>query len=193
MDAIRTARRQVTIPVSVAGRPPCRFARSSSGAGWPSRRYLVGWKRDGHRVRALGVDLGAKRIGLAISDPTGTLARPLATLAIGQADAVEQVTREVVRLAAEDDGLSVIVVGVPTTLQGEPSEGTARASRFMEALRLRTAIPVVGEDERLSSREAEQRLAIRERDWRKRKQKLDAAAAAVFLQDFLDRGQTDSR
>jgi putative Holliday junction resolvase len=144
-------------------------------------------------VRALGVDLGTRRIGLAISHPTGTLARPLTTLAIGQADAVEQVTREVARLAAEEDGLSVIVVGVPTTLQGEPSKGTVRASRFMEALRLRTAIPVVGEDERLSSHEAEQRLAVRERDWRKRKQKLDAAAAAVFLQDFLDRGQTESR
>jgi RNase H-fold protein (predicted Holliday junction resolvase) len=48
-------------------------------------------------------------------------------------------------------------------------------------------IPIVGEDERLTSHEAEARLAIRERDWRKRKLKLDAAAAAVFLQDFLDR------
>ncbi len=144
-------------------------------------------------MRALGVDLGARRIGLAISDATGTLARPLSTLTVGPADAVEQVTREVSRLAAEEDGLAVIVVGMPKTLQGEPSEGTARASRFMEALRRRTAIPVVGEDERLSSHEADQRLAVGERDWRKRKQKLDAAAAAVFLQDFLDRGPTDSR
>ena len=50
-----------------------------------------------------------------------------------------------------------------------------------------TAIPIVSEDERLTSHEAEARLATRERDWRKRKLKLDAAAAAVFLQDFLDR------
>jgi putative Holliday junction resolvase len=137
--------------------------------------------------RALGVDLGQRRIGLAITDPSGTLARPLAVLAVGPAGALEQVSREVDRLAAEDDGLAVIVVGVPSSLDGSPSEATARATRFMDALRLRTAIPVVGEDERLSSREAEQRLAIREKDWRKRKQRLDAAAAAVFLQDYLDR------
>lgn len=138
-------------------------------------------------MRALGVDLGERRIGLAISDGTGTLARPLSTLTVRSADAVEQVAREVVRLAAEEDGLAVIVVGVPTTLHGEASDGTARAARFMAALRARTTILVVGEDERLSSLEAEQRLSIGERDWRNRKRKLDAAAAAVFLQDFLDR------
>ena len=48
-------------------------------------------------------------------------------------------------------------------------------------------MPIVGEDERLTSREAEERLALRERDWRKRKLRLDAAAAAIMLQDFLDR------
>lgn len=138
-------------------------------------------------MRALGIDLGQRRIGLAISDATGTLARPLATLTVGPADAVVQVSREISRLAAEEEGLTVIVVGVPLTLEGTASEGSARASRFMAALRTLTPIPVVGEDERLSSREAEQRLSIREHDWRKRKRTLDAAAAAVFLQDFLDR------
>jgi RNase H-fold protein (predicted Holliday junction resolvase) len=57
----------------------------------------------------------------------------------------------------------------------------------VEALRLKTTLPVFCEDERLTSREAESRLAERERDWRKRKAKLDAAAAAVTLQDYLDR------
>ncbi|MGE3178202.1 MAG: Holliday junction resolvase RuvX [Vicinamibacterales bacterium] len=137
--------------------------------------------------RALGIDLGQRRIGLAISDATGTLARPLTVLAVGPAGAVAQVSREVDRLAAEEDGLAVVVVGVPTSLDGTSSEATHRAIRFMDELRLRTPIPVVGEDERLTSREAEQRLAVREKDWRKRKQRLDAAAAAVFLQDYLDR------
>ena len=54
-------------------------------------------------------------------------------------------------------------------------------------MKTRTAIPIVGEDERLTSREAESRLAVRERDWRKRKKRLDAAAAAIILQDYLDR------
>jgi putative holliday junction resolvase len=138
-------------------------------------------------VRALGIDLGARRIGLAISDVTGTLARPLTTLTVDGGDSIDIVAREIARLAGEDDGLSVIVVGMPARLDGTTSEAGARASAFIEALRRRTAIPIVSEDERLTSHEAQARLATRERDWRKRKLKLDAAAAAVFLQDFLDR------
>jgi putative Holliday junction resolvase len=138
-------------------------------------------------MRALGVDVGLKRVGLAISDPSGMLARPLATLRVDGGGAVEQVAREVDRLAAEDDGLAVIVVGWPTRLDGSPTESTARVASFVEGLARRTTVPVVTEGERLSSREAESRLALRERDWRKRKQQLDAAAAAVILQDYLDR------
>jgi RNase H-fold protein (predicted Holliday junction resolvase) len=58
---------------------------------------------------------------------------------------------------------------------------------FIALLKSRTALPIATEDERLTSREAESRLARREKDWRKRKAQLDAAAAAVFLQDYLDR------
>ena len=57
----------------------------------------------------------------------------------------------------------------------------------MISLACRTTVAIVTEDERLSSREAESRLAIGERDWRRRKARLDAAAAAVVLQDYLDR------
>lgn len=135
------------------------------------------------------MDLGARRIGLAISDPTGLLARPLKTLSVTARDAMDQLIREVETLSVE--GLDLIVVGVPRRLDGTPSDGTARALAFIEALRARTAVAVVGEDERLTSREAEQRLALRQRDWRKRKAQLDAAAAAVFLQDYLDRPQPD--
>lgn len=140
--------------------------------------------------RAVGIDVGQRRIGIAVSDATGTLARPLTTLRLegrSLADAVERVAHEVARLAAEDDGLAVIVVGVPSALNGTATGATAHVTGFMRALGRRTAIPIVGEDERLSSREAEQRLALRERDWRKRKAQLDAAAAAIFLQDYLDR------
>ena len=58
---------------------------------------------------------------------------------------------------------------------------------FVEALRQRTDISIALQDERLTSREAESRLAQREKDWRKRKTRLDAASAAVILQDYLDR------
>ena len=68
---------------------------------------------------------------------------------------------------------------------------TPRVEAFADALRARTGHPVVLQDERLTSVEAESRLALRERNWRKRKDKLDAAAAAVILQDYLDARPTD--
>jgi putative Holliday junction resolvase len=141
-------------------------------------------------MRVLGVDVGARRIGLAISDATRTLARPLTTIVVtGERDAIDRVAETVTRLSAEEDGLSAIVVGLPARLDGTPTTATAQVRTFIAALAARTALPIATEDERLSSREAESRLAIRERDWQKRKAKLDAAAAAVILQDFLDRSR----
>jgi putative holliday junction resolvase len=67
-----------------------------------------------------------------------------------------------------------------------PSPQPADVDAFVSRLRARTGLPVFVQDERLSSVEAESRLAVREGDWRRRKAKLDAAAAAVILQDFLD-------
>jgi len=139
-------------------------------------------------MRILGVDVGARRVGLAISDASCTLARPLTTLSVRDAaDAVERVAGAIAELAAEEDGVSAVVVGLPLRLDGSPTHATPRVSAFVGALQGRTSVPIVTEDERLSSIEAESRLAVRERDWRKRKQKLDAAAAAVILQDYLDR------
>jgi len=138
----------------------------------------------------VAVDVGTRRVGLAISDATATLARPLETIAVrSETDAIERVMRRVTDLAAEDDGVSTIVVGLPVRLDGMPSEQSARVRTFIDALRQQTAIPIIVADERLTSREAESRLAVRERDWRKRKQKLDAAAAAIILQDYLDRAR----
>ena len=136
----------------------------------------------------LGVDFGQRRIGLAISDPTRTLARPLTTLTVGRGTAVAVVVGELERLSSEEDGIESIVVGLPTALDGTPTDQTARVIAFIEALAARTSLPIARGDDRLTSREAESRLALRERDWKRRKQRLDAAAAAVMLQDFLDRG-----
>lgn len=139
-------------------------------------------------MRVLGVDVGARRIGLAISDRSRTLARPLTTLTIANTgDAVDRVAETIRRLREEDDGLDMVVVGLPVKLDGTASVETARAVEFIERLRSRVPVVILTEDERLTSREAESRLAARERDWRKRKEKLDAAAAAIILQDYLDR------
>jgi len=90
------------------------------------------------------------------------------------------------RLAEEEDGVSSIVVGLPRHLDGSPSPMTARVTAFAEALGRLTRLPVTLQDERLTSREAESRLAVTEKDWRVRKERLDAAAAAIILQDHLD-------
>jgi putative Holliday junction resolvase len=139
-------------------------------------------------VRVLGIDVGARRIGLAISDPSRTLARPLTTLAVANpSDAIDRVADLVGRLRAEDDGLDTIVVGLPSRLDGTPTDATPAVVAFIDALKTRTMMPVETEGERLTSHEADQRLAATERDWRKRKRALDAAAAAIILQDYLDR------
>ena len=110
-----------------------------------------------HLVRFLGIDYGRRRIGLALSDPSGLLSRPWKTLAShGNRHAVaKMIGAEITQLLAE-------------------------------ALRLSVSIPIVLQDERLSSREAESLLARRIKNWRDRKPLLDAASAAVILQDYLD-------
>ena len=141
-------------------------------------------------MRVLGVDVGARRVGLAISDSSRTLARPLATLRVaGDRDAVDRVAAAIAELAGEDDGLEAVVVGLPASLDGRANDATARVTAFIDELRRKTPLPIATEDERLSSREAESRLAVRERNWRRRKKQLDAAAAAVILQDYLDRSR----
>lgn len=135
----------------------------------------------------MAIDVGTRRIGLAISDRTRTLARPLVTIEItGADDGVRRVAAEIAKLASEEDGLSTIVVGLPVRLDGSPNDQTARVKAFIAALTAQTSIAVVTADERLTSVEAESRMATRVKDWRERKKTLDAAAAAVILQDYLD-------
>jgi putative Holliday junction resolvase len=138
--------------------------------------------------RIVGLDVGERRIGIAVSDPTRTLARPLGVVATSglDGDAVERAATELARLGSEEDGLASIVVGLPRRLDGTPNQMTPRIEAFAAQLRRRTDLPVALQDERLTSREAESRLATRERDWRVRKRRLDAAAAAIILQDYLD-------
>jgi putative Holliday junction resolvase len=138
--------------------------------------------------RILAVDVGARRVGLAISDASRTLARPLETIAVSsEADAVERVARRIADLHQEDEGIATVVVGLPSSLDGTPTPQTASVQAFIARLKTRTDVPIATEDERLTSREAESRLAAREKDWRKRKNQIDAVAASVFLQDYLDR------
>jgi putative Holliday junction resolvase len=138
--------------------------------------------------RIVGLDVGERRIGVAISDASCTLARPVGTVHVAglNATAVAAVAQDIDRLEAEDEPVIAVVVGLPRRLDGTRHAATTRVEAFAADLHTRTGRAVLLQDERLSSREAESRLALREKDWRVRKRRLDAAAAAVILQDYLD-------
>lgn len=139
-------------------------------------------------MRVLGIDYGARRIGLALSDATATLASPWRMLQRppSEAETLRMLIHEITTLQKDDDGLAAVVVGWPRRLDGSATDQTPIVDTFARSLKAQIDVPVVLQDERLSSTEAESRLARREKDWRKRKQLLDAAAAAVILQDYLD-------
>lgn len=138
-------------------------------------------------MRALGVDYGERRIGLALSDATGLLASPWKTIAndANVAHAAARLADEI-RALQTDEELAAIVLGLPRRLSGEPNEQTARVRKLAELLGAMIVIPITFQDERLTSHEADAQLATRERDWRRRKAQVDALAAAIILQDYLD-------
>jgi putative holliday junction resolvase len=139
-------------------------------------------------MRALGIDYGERRIGLALSDATGVLASPWKRLAndANVGTAARRLADEVRALQADATGLDAVVIGLPRRLSGEPNDQTARVEKLAQLLAVEVTVPIALQDERLTSHEADELLARRERDWRRRKDQLDAMAAALILQDFLD-------
>ena len=140
-------------------------------------------------VRALGIDYGTRRIGLALSDATGMLARPWKTIAVERrpgASGCRARGRSHGARPRNRTGSSAIALGYPRRLNGSPTDQTAAVEAVAAALRSldrRSGRPSGRAAEQPRSRE---RLARRHKDWRKRKQLLDAASAAVILQDYLD-------
>lgn len=149
-------------------------------------------------VRILGVDVGRRRIGLAVSDASAVVARPWRMLPAGEsprasADRVVAVLAELDDPLEDRSSVGAIVVGLPRRLDGTDTDMTGPAREIASALHALTGVEVHLQDERLTSREAESRLAEREPDWRRRKRVLDAAAAAIILQDYLDEGHAGGR
>jgi putative Holliday junction resolvase len=129
--------------------------------------------------RTLCLDVGERRIGVALSDPEGRLASPLGVIVRrGAARDFEQVAQLV-----RQHGVERVVVGLPRTLAGELGPQARRVQRWAERLRAHLPVPLVYWDERYSTVEATRRLAA---SGSRRRTALDAAAAAVILQDYLD-------
>ena len=127
-------------------------------------------------MRVLALDYGAARTGVAVSDPTGTLARPVCV--VERAGTVAGLDR-VASLVAEHDA-ELVVVGMPLTLRGERGEQARETEEFVEVLRTRLEVPVETEDERFTTTLAQQSRG---------RAPEDALAAAHLLQGWLERSR----
>jgi len=135
------------------------------------------------RERILAVDLGRARIGLALSDPLGLTAQPLPTLAAGGARAN---LRAVAEQVARHDARTV-VIGLPLLLSGEEGAAARAAREFAERLQRRLpGIDVRLWDERLTTVHAERTMIAGKTRRRQRREKVDALAAVLILQSYLD-------
>ena len=130
----------------------------------------------------LGIDLGDARIGVAISDESRRLAVPVGTIHVGQPPGELIAIAEIVR----ERGVTAIVVGIPLSLRGERGTRAGHAESFTEALAGAVDVPIELQDERLSTVEAERALGAAGTRGRERRRVVDASAAAVILQAWLD-------
>lgn len=133
-------------------------------------------------MRYLGVDLGERRIGLALSDPTGLIAKPLGLIDTRK---VSDPVKAVCELAKERE-VEAVVVGLPRHMNGQEGTGAVQARAFARSVGEALGVQTYMEDERLST-VAAQRVLI-ERNIRREKRRLvvDQTAAALILQGFLD-------
>lgn len=136
-------------------------------------------------MRALGLDLGTRRVGVAVCDSAGAVATPVTTLTRrGGRGLYDAALEEVLR---ERDA-EIVVVGLPRSLDGSEGPAARRARAEMRRLRRTLGVPVVAWDERLTTVMAERSLAGRRLSGRKRRQVVDSVAAAAILQSWLDAG-----
>jgi putative Holliday junction resolvase len=133
-------------------------------------------------MRVLAIDFGSARIGLALSDPTGTLARPLPFLP-AKGDA--KLAREIALLAEKEEA-GRILLGLPRHMNGTLGEAAAKVQAFATALAAATKIPIQMVDERLTTVQASRQLQEAGRDTRAQRGRIDSEAAAVLLQGWLD-------
>lgn len=133
-------------------------------------------------VRVLGLDVGERRIGVALSDALGLTAQRLTVIErASTAGAIEALVTLAQRHHAQQ-----IVIGLPLSLQGARGPQAQRVAAFGDALRRQTTLPIHFVDERLTTRQGERVLAQTGSSSRRRKQLIDQVAAQLILQHFLD-------
>ncbi len=134
-------------------------------------------------MRVLGIDLGSRRIGVALSDPDGVIASPLTTLErsgdVRDAAAVAELVKT--------HEVGEIVVGLPLHMDGRRGDDSERARRFAKVLGENTGLPIATLDERLTTVEAERALRESGRKGKKQRAVIDAVAASILLRAHLER------
>ena len=134
-------------------------------------------------VRALGIDPGSKRIGLAVSDRSGTIASPF--MVLQRSRSRQHDDNEIARIV-RDEEIEVVVIGLPVNLDG--SHGPSATAAIADARRLATVVgvPIELHDERRTTVTAEQSMRAAGLDGVERRQRVDKVAAAIMLQSWLD-------
>lgn len=133
-------------------------------------------------MRYLGLDLGTKTLGIAISDRLMTIANPYKTIRFND---VNQAVDEVIKIIKEE-GISEIALGLPKNMDNSEGFASDRSKSFKSLLEAKTDVPITLVDERLSTCEAEKYLINADVKRKKRKDLIDAVAASVILNTFIN-------
>ena len=141
-------------------------------------------------MRYMGLDVGDKTIGVAISDELGITANPVTT--ISRTGSIKREIGEVRRLV-EENNVGRIIVGMPFMLDGSVGIQAEKVQAFIEELRRRMRTPIDTWDERLTTSEVERILIASDQSREKRKKVIDKMAAAVILRSYMDREQYAKR
>ena len=132
--------------------------------------------------RYLAIDHGSKRIGLALSDPMKIIAKPYKTITYNNLVDLYNLLIEIIK----EEDVECIVLGLPLGMKGQETTQTKHVLEFKEKLKLKIQIPIILQDERLSSLSAEKSLIQQKVKTGHNKSHIDKTAAAIFLQQYLD-------
>ena len=132
--------------------------------------------------RYLAIDHGSKRIGLALSDPMKIIAKPYRTITYKNLKTLFNLLIEIIK----EEDVECIILGIPIGMKGQETSQTKDVLEFNEKLKLKIQIPIILQDERLSSLSAEKSLIQQKVKTGHNKSLIDKTAAAIFLQQYLD-------
>lgn len=133
-------------------------------------------------MRVLAIDHGTKRMGIAVSDPSGTIALPLEFIPAEPFNAFLDRLKQLI----QEKEVEQILVGMPRNMDGSYGPAAAKVREFIAVLKETIAVPILTWDERLTSTQANRFLVQANVSRKDRKEKVDQAAAAILLQSFLD-------